>query len=65
MMYWTKAMTDKLIAMRADGKTFGEIAVALGVTRCAVAGKVSREKIGGNKYHVLSRTHGAQQEKVP
>ena len=41
-MKWTKEQTETLIKMRKKNCAFSEIAEVLGMTRSAVAGKVSR-----------------------
>jgi GcrA cell cycle regulator len=42
---WTMEALDRLRALHAEGKTFLEIASALGISRCSVAGKVRRLKL--------------------
>jgi hypothetical protein len=45
MDFWTSARIDQLMAMVVEGKTFPEIAHALGTTRNAALGKYHRIKV--------------------
>ncbi len=44
---WTPEMIDTLRRLRARGRTFGQIAKMLGVTRSAAIGKAMRVGLGG------------------
>lgn len=45
---WTEDMIDKMLSMRADGRSASQIGKAIGVTKSAVIGKWTR--LAGKKY---------------
>jgi len=53
--FWTMERIDHLFSMARDGKSFGQIAAAIGCTRNAAIGKYQRVKIARGEYTPKSR----------